>query len=109
MDDIRTWAYMSLYFSEKLRGGTALQIFRTSGNEEKKAESITHLEKALEYWKTVVGITGKYMDEIPLLHLGDRFNNGGNKRNLSAFSWKNLTVEVEYDIEIAKNSTQLKE
>lgn len=109
MDDIRTWAYLSLYFSEKLRGGTALQYFRTSGDEKKKAESISHLEKALEHWKTVVGITGRYMDEIPLLHLGDRFNNGGNKRNISAFSWNNLTGEVEYDIEIAKNSTILKQ
>ncbi|MFO7371032.1 MAG: hypothetical protein R6X09_12285 [Bacteroidales bacterium] len=109
MDDIRTWAYLGLYFSEKLRGGMALQYFRTSGDGEKKAESISHLEKALEHWKTVVGITGRYMDEIPLLHLGDRFNNGGNKRNISAFSWKNLTGEVEYDIEIAKKSTVLKQ
>lgn len=109
MDDIRTWAYLSLYFSEKLRGGTALQYFRTTGDEKKKAESISHLGKALDHWKTVVGITDRYMDEIPLLHLGDRFNNGGNKRNITAFSWKNLTSEVEYDIEIAKNSTILKQ
>jgi hypothetical protein len=104
MDDIRTWSYLSLYFSEKLRGGTALQRYRTSGDIKQKKESIRHLELALEYWEKVAGITGNYIDEIPLLHLGDRFNNGGNLRPGNKFSWKNYTPEVKYDIEIARES-----
>lgn len=101
MDDIRSWAYLSLYFSEKLRGGLALQQYRKTGNKTKQSESIVCLEKALEHWKMVVNISEKYLDEIPLLHLGDRFNNGGNKRPGSKFSWANFTSEVEYDIEVA--------
>ncbi|MGB8317334.1 MAG: hypothetical protein WCE54_04370 [Ignavibacteriaceae bacterium] len=105
IDDIRSWSLLSLYFSEKLRGGTALQFYRITGNEDKKTESIHHLELALDYWKKLITITSKYINEIPLLHLGDKFNNGGNKRNISEFSWANLLGEVKYDIEIAKNST----
>ncbi len=107
IDDIRTWSYMGLYFSAKLRAGTALQAYRTKGDVAKKTESIRYLEEALTYWKEVVSITSKYMDEIPLLHLGDRFNNGGNKRPGTKFSWGNFTGEVEYDIEIARNSKPL--
>ncbi len=105
IDDIRSWSLLSLYFSEKLRGGTALQFYRISGKVDKKAESIHHLELALDYWEKLVAVTSKYIDEIPLLHLGDKFNNGGNKRNISKFSWANLLGEVKYDVEIAKNST----
>ncbi len=105
---LESWAYLSLYFSEKLRGGTALQYYRTKGDTTQKNESIRHLELALGYWNKVVGITEKYMDEIPLLHLGDRFNNGGNLRPGSKFSWRNFTGEVVYDIEIARNSVPLK-
>ncbi len=105
IDDIRAWSLLSLYFSEKLRGGSALQFYRITGKEDKKAESIQHLELALEYWKKLVAVTSKYITEIPLLHLGDKFNNGGNKRNISKFSWANLLSEVKYDIEIAKKST----
>ena len=105
IDDIRSWSLLSLYFSEKLRGGTALQFYRITAKEDKKTESIQHLELALEYWKKLIAVTSKYITEIPLLHLGDKFNNGGNKRNISEFSWANLLSEVKYDIEIAKNST----
>jgi hypothetical protein len=40
--------------------------------------------------------------------LGDLFNNGGNKRNVSKFSWHNFTGEVVYDLEIARNAKPLK-
>ncbi|NLT51489.1 MAG: hypothetical protein GXX85_11280 [Ignavibacteria bacterium] len=103
--DIETWSYLSLYFAEKLKGSTALQMYRVYGNPEKQKESILYLEKALGYWENVVEITSWYVDEIPLLHLGDKFNNGGNLRNQAKFSWANFTGEVKYDIEIVKNST----
>ncbi len=104
IDDIKTWATLSLYFSEKLKGGTALQYFRVTGDPAKQKESIQHLESALAYWEKIGSITQKYIDDIPLLHLGDRFNNGGNKRTLTRFSWSELTVEVRRDIEIARKA-----
>ncbi len=102
--DIKAWALLNLYFSEKLRGSTALQYYRVTGEADKQAESIQHLESALGYWEKLVTVTSAYIDDIPLLHLGDRFNNGGNSRPLARFSWANLTDEVRYDIEIAKKS-----
>jgi hypothetical protein len=104
IDDVKTWSYLSLYFSEKLKGGTALQQFRMTGDGKKQAESIQFLENALVYWKDVVSITGKYMDEISLAHLNKRYVESGNSRPLEKFSWANLTGEVENDITIAKTS-----
>jgi hypothetical protein len=104
IDDIRTWCYLSLYFSEKLKGGTALQQYRITGDEIKKAESIKHLESALGFWKEVVAINGKYIDEISLTHLNNRYVTNENSRPLEKFSWANLTGEVENDITIAKES-----
>jgi hypothetical protein len=104
IDDIRTWSYLSLYFSEKLRGGTALQQYRITGDKTKQAGSIKYLESALGYWNEVVAITGKYIDEISLTHLNNRYVTNENSRPLDKFSWANLTVEVENDITIAKES-----
>ncbi|MBN2013185.1 hypothetical protein JW960_27890 [candidate division KSB1 bacterium] len=108
IDDIHAWALLSLYFSEKMRGGIALQSYRVHGASEKQTESIQHLESALAYWEKLVTITSHYIDDIPLLHLGDEFNNGGNARNQARFSWANFTDEVRNDIEIAKTSSPVK-
>jgi hypothetical protein len=104
IDDIKTWSYLSLYFSEKLKGGTSLQQFRMTGDHKKQEESIKFLEDALVYWKEVVAITSKYMDEISLAHLNKRYVESGNSRPLEKFSWANLMGEVENDITIAKKS-----
>jgi hypothetical protein len=104
IDDIKTWANLSLYFGEKLEGGTALQQFRMTGDNEKQKESIRHLETALKHWETVVCITSRYIDEIPLMHLNKKYVNSGNIRPLAKFSWANLTDEVRNDIDIARTS-----
>jgi hypothetical protein len=104
IDDIKTWCYLGFYFSNKLRGGTALQQFRITGDKIKQDESVKYLEAALSDWKEVVGITSKYMDEISLTHLNERYGVSENSRPLKKFSWANLTSEVVNDIEIAKQS-----
>ena len=104
IDDIKSWAFLSLYFGEKLKGGTALQQYRVTGNRDKQKESIRHLERALQYWKKVADITSKYIDEIPLMHLNPKYVNSGNRRPLKKFSWAALTGEVKNDIEIARKS-----
>ncbi|MCX6138905.1 MAG: hypothetical protein NTV54_15615 [Ignavibacteriales bacterium] len=102
IDDIRAWAYLSIYFSEKLKGGTALQKYRLTGNRDFQKESIANLENALTYWNSVVAVTSKYMDEIPLMHLNPKYVNSGNTRPLAKFSWRNLIDEVKNDIAIAE-------
>jgi hypothetical protein len=106
ISDIKTWSYLSLYFSEKLKGGTALAYFRKTGDPVKQKESIDHLETALGLWEKIVDQNKPYFEDIPLLHLGDIYNNGGDIRPLSRFSWAYLTGEVKNDIDIAKNSVQ---
>lgn len=107
IDDIKTWAYLSLYFSEKLRGGTVLQQFRITGNREKQKESILHLTTALQHWKMIAAITSTYIDEIPLMHLNPKYVNSGNSRPLKKFSWAALTGEVVNDIEIAQSAVPI--
>jgi hypothetical protein len=104
IDDIKTWSYLSLYFCEKLKGGTSLQEFRTTGNFKKQEESIRYLESASGYWDAVVTITSKYLDDISLVHLNEKYGISGNSRPLSRFSWANLSGEVKNDIQIAKAS-----
>jgi hypothetical protein len=104
MDDIKTWSYLSLYFSEKLKGGTSLQQFRTTGDKQKQEESIQQLESALIYWEKVVVITSQYMNDISLVHLNKRYVNSGNSRPLARFSWANLLDEVKNDVQIAKRA-----
>ncbi len=95
--DVKAWSCLGLYFAEKLRGGTALQLFRETGNKEKQAEAIAHLQKALEYWKELAVITDEVMQPVlsaKLLHLSDPVK----------LSWTRLIEYVEYDIEIAEKN-----
>jgi hypothetical protein len=100
--DIKVWSYLSLYFSEKLKGATALERFRTSKEEYFRQSSIEHLEKALTHWDKVIEYSSPYLDEIPLIHFGDAFITIPFKHSIKKFSWKNFRSEVEHDIEIAK-------
>ena len=104
IDDIKTWAHLSLYFSDKLKGGTALEQFRASGDTRKQKESVQYLEAALKEWEQVVAITGRYFDDMSLTHLNKKYVNSGNSRPLARFSWANLTGEVKHDIEIARSA-----
>ncbi|MEJ7770112.1 MAG: DUF1080 domain-containing protein, partial [Chitinophagaceae bacterium] len=41
LDDLETWACLSLYFADKLRAGVALQEFRRTGNKLQQANAVT--------------------------------------------------------------------
>ena len=49
--DLKAWAWMGHYYAAKIRGATALHAFRQGKGEDFRAEAITSLEQALEYWK----------------------------------------------------------
>jgi hypothetical protein len=100
--DLKIWSYLGLYFSEKLKGATALEQFKTSKAESQRQTSITHLKKALAHWDKVIEYSSPYLDEIPLIHFGDAFIKIPFKRPQEKFSWKNFRTEVELDIQIVK-------
>jgi hypothetical protein len=94
--------YLGLYCSEKLKGATALEQFKTSKAESQRQTSITHLKKALAHWDKVIEYSSPYLDEIPLIHFGDAFIKIPFKRPQEKFSWKNFRTEEELDIQIVK-------
>ena len=42
--DIKTWAYLGLFFAEKIKGAISLQSYRIEGNEKNK-------RRLLSIWK----------------------------------------------------------
>jgi hypothetical protein len=91
LDDLETWAYLSLYFGDKLRAGTALETFRRFGQIEEKKRAISLLEGAATHWQKVSDITGRHYRETPHVH-GD------------GFSWEKYRPLVLRDIEIARRA-----
>lgn len=107
LDDLETWANLSLYFSNKLRAGVALQQYRLMGNESQKEHAVRLLTDCLSYWKRVSVITSGHYKEVPYI--------GGYKSPLNAFkdagyfSWIKFIPQAERDILIAKKAVPFKE
>jgi hypothetical protein len=89
--DLKTWAYLSLYFAEKLYAGIALETFRHTGNLGQQLKAIRHLEFAAGHWERIIENTEIHYQAFP--HVSGEI-----------FSWKNYWKQVLRDIEIAKNS-----
>ncbi len=102
--DIKTWSYLGLNLAEKMRGGVALQIYRTKGGEENKQAAIKHLEDALDNWKKVVAITRPIYNDMPLTHMMDQNGQSWKVNYNDKFHWEQLIPQVAADIEVAKNA-----
>lgn len=99
--DVKTWANLGLHLAQKLQGAMALQTYRLQGGEENKRQAIEHLQRALQYWDEVIGITRPIYRDMRLTHYnGD--SRDANNDNL--FHWARIRAEVARDIEIARGS-----
>ncbi|MCC9167593.1 glycoside hydrolase family 20 zincin-like fold domain-containing protein [Pontibacter harenae] len=103
--DVKAWANLGMYFSEKLKGAVALQIYRMRGGEENKQNAVKHLENSLKYWDEVIAITEPIYNEMPLVHYSEQRGNTKEEIDQLRFHWVNLRPEVAKDIEIAKSAT----
>jgi hypothetical protein len=103
--DIRVWANLGLYFSEKLKGAVALQMYREKGEEADKQEAIKRLENALRYWDEVVNITRPLYNDMPLVHYSEQDGKHWKENDHLRFHWELLRGDVAKDIEIARNAT----
>lgn len=103
--DIRAWAFLGLYFAEKLKGGVALQTYRVKGGAAFKDKAIRHLETALKYWDEVVTITKPLYNHMPLVHFSEQDGKHWKENDHLRFHWELLRPEVAKDIEIARNAT----
>jgi len=105
VDDIRTWANVGLYFSEKLKGAIALQTYRAKGTEEDKKDAIAHLENALKYWDVVISITTPIYNDMPLVHFSEQDGKSWKENDNLRFHWRLLRNDIKSDIDIVRNST----
>ena len=102
--DIRTWSYLGLHFAEKIRGGIALQNFRTNGDVSNKNNAVKHLQNALAYWDSVVSITRPLYRDMPLVHFSQQGGNESPENFYRKFHWAMLTPDVQKDVEIAREA-----
>jgi hypothetical protein len=102
--DIKIWANLGLYFSEKTQGAVALQRYRVRGDETLKKLAIAHLEKALSYWDEVVKISQPIYNEMPLVHFSEQKNMSKEAKDKLRFHWAIVRKDVANDVELAKNA-----
>ena len=102
--DIRAWAYLGLYYSQKIRGGIHLQTYKTKGNLQDKQQAIEHLEAALKYWDAVIAITKPIYNDMPLVHFTEQAGNTKEQNEALRFHWHILRPAVANDVEIARKT-----
>ncbi len=89
ISDITAFAHLGNYYSEKIRGATALSLYNFTSETAHQNRAIAHLETALAHWK-------KYVKIMEQNYISRRYSRSGN------LDWKELTNEVEHDIELAR-------
>ncbi|WP_157961078.1 hypothetical protein [Lutibacter citreus] len=92
LNDIKAWAYLSLYFSAKLNGAILLDEAVKTNNKNLQAQAIEHLKNAAVQWEKLIEATQQYQ-EVSLLHI-----------RTYKFSWKYFYPKVLKDIEIAEDA-----
>ncbi|RKR14365.1 hypothetical protein CLV91_0440 [Maribacter vaceletii] len=91
VNDVKSWANMSLYFADKLMAGIYLDEAIKTKSEVKRVKAIQYLKKASKHWLDLIDSTKQYQ-EVSLLHI----------RSFK-FSWELYYPRVLKDIEIAEN------
>ena len=103
--DIKAWSYLGLHLAEKIKGGVALQTYRSRGVESNKQNAIKHLQKALAYWDNIIGITRPLYKDMPLVHLSQQGGKESRENFYLTFHWEKIRADVAKDIEIAQQAT----
>jgi hypothetical protein len=102
--DIKIWAYLGLHLAEKIKGGVALQVYRTKGGEANKQNAIKYLQKALDHWDSIIDITRPIYKDMPLVHLSQQGGKESKENFYLTFHWEKIRADVAKDIEIARQA-----
>ncbi len=95
VSDIKAWANLGLYFSNKLRAAVEYKRFKTSGNEEDFKKAIGWLTKANKYWHSLVEVTTPVYKPVPLTH----FCENDPQYAQVLFHWSKVEEEVNVELE----------
>ena len=102
--DIKAWSYLGLHLAEKIKGGIALQVYRTRGGESNKQDAIKHLQKALTHWDSIISITRPIYKDMPLVHLSQQGGKESKENFYLTFHWETIRTDVAKDVEIARQA-----
>lgn len=92
LSDIKTWANLGLYFSNKLRAAVEYKRFQSSKDFKDLDKSITWLTKSVDNWHSVVEITKPVYNPVPLVHFSD------NEDKDDYFHWSKIEKQVEEEL-----------
>lgn len=96
VSDIKTWACLGLYFSNKLRAAIGYKKYLNTGENAYHQNSVQWLEKAVENWKQVVQVTSPVYQPVPLMHF--THDRGGEH-----FHWSVIEKEVIDELQWLKD------
>ncbi len=105
LDDLQTWAYLSLYFADKLKAGVALHTYHMTGEKAEQQDALRLLRKCLETWKKLSRITAAHYRPVPYIDIPG----SGAHSDASTFSWKKYLPEVKRDIQLAKDTEKVRQ
>jgi hypothetical protein len=95
--DVQAWAYLSLYFADKLRAGVELETFRKTKTEAQQRKAVLFLENAAQHWTEIVKVTQQHYKPVPAVQLSRL-----KQKHKAVFSWQQYSDQVKRDIQLAK-------
>jgi len=93
--DIKTWANLGMYFSNKLRAAVEYKRFLKSNDSADLNEAIKCLGKANAYWHSIVEITTPIYEPVPLVQL--------SKNESEYFHWSIIEKQVKEELDWLKS------
>ncbi len=94
VSDIRIWAGLGMYFSNKLKAAVEYQQFINSGDKKHLQKAIVWLEKATADWHQVIEITTPLYQLMPLQHY--------EKSKYRYFHWSKIEAQVLAELDWLK-------
>ena len=86
IEDVKAWAYLGLYFAEKIRTAVAL-------NQNKKDDAVRFVKKTQQYWRDLVKVTDEHIQSSHLAIFKDTRN----------FHWKDFQEKVDAEVDWINN------
>jgi hypothetical protein len=99
VSDIKAWAYLGYYFSNKLRAAVAYKRFKQSNKKENLDQAIAFLTTATANWHDLVLVTSPVYKPVPLAH----FAENDSQFNDVNFHWSIVEKEVVAELDWLKS------
>jgi hypothetical protein len=94
VNDLLAWYWYGRYFSDKVKAAVALARYRYKGDDQREI-AVKYLNDCSGHWKNYTKTVTTYNKEsFPFIIAKDNY------------SWKEMQLQVDKDIELAKESYQ---